>query len=125
MIAAVETYLAVRRAAGFTLSNTEYLLRSVFLKGITSTRRTCSMAGGSRSNVRVADNPLEGQLPMNSLLCKEDFTTLASDPHSTAELSSPGPSSAGRRRRIPVSILAPCQFRLGGGPICEPALAIS
>jgi integrase len=28
MIAAIETYLAVRRAAGFTLSNTEYLLRS-------------------------------------------------------------------------------------------------
>jgi integrase/recombinase XerD len=28
MIAAVETYLAVRRAVGFTLSNTEYLLRS-------------------------------------------------------------------------------------------------
>ena len=28
MIAAVESYLAVRRAAGFTLSNTEYLLRS-------------------------------------------------------------------------------------------------
>ena len=28
MITAVETYLAVRRAAGFTLSNTEYLLRS-------------------------------------------------------------------------------------------------
>jgi integrase/recombinase XerD len=28
MTAAVETYLAVRRAAGFTLSNTEYLLRS-------------------------------------------------------------------------------------------------
>jgi hypothetical protein len=28
MIAAVETYLAVPRAAGFTLSNTEYLLRS-------------------------------------------------------------------------------------------------
>jgi len=28
MIAAVESYLAVRRAAGFTLSSTEYLLRS-------------------------------------------------------------------------------------------------
>jgi integrase/recombinase XerD len=28
MIAAVESYLAVRRAAGFSLSNTEYLLRS-------------------------------------------------------------------------------------------------
>ena len=28
MMAAVETYLAVRRTAGFTLSNTEYLLRS-------------------------------------------------------------------------------------------------
>ena len=28
MIAAVESYLAVRRAVGFTLSNTEYLLRS-------------------------------------------------------------------------------------------------
>ena len=28
MIAAIETYLAVRRTAGFTLSNTEYLLRS-------------------------------------------------------------------------------------------------
>ena len=28
MIAAVESYLAVRRVAGFTLSNTEYLLRS-------------------------------------------------------------------------------------------------
>src|SRR3954468_16286612 len=28
MIKAVEIYLAVRRAAGFTLSNTEYLLRS-------------------------------------------------------------------------------------------------
>ena len=28
MMAAVESYLAVRRAAGFTLSNTEYLLRS-------------------------------------------------------------------------------------------------
>ena len=28
MIAAVESYLAVRQAAGFTLSNTEYLLRS-------------------------------------------------------------------------------------------------
>ncbi len=28
MITAIETYLAVRRAAGFTLSNTEYLLRS-------------------------------------------------------------------------------------------------
>jgi len=28
MMAAVETYLAVRRAAGFTLSNTEYLVRS-------------------------------------------------------------------------------------------------
>lgn len=28
MIAAVESYLVVRRAAGFTLSNTEYLLRS-------------------------------------------------------------------------------------------------
>ena len=28
MIAAVESYLAVRRAGGFTLSNTEYLLRS-------------------------------------------------------------------------------------------------
>jgi integrase/recombinase XerD len=28
MMASVETYLAVRRAAGFTLSNTEYLLRS-------------------------------------------------------------------------------------------------
>ena len=28
MIAAIETYLAVRRAAGFNLSNTEYLLRS-------------------------------------------------------------------------------------------------
>jgi hypothetical protein len=28
MITAVEKYLAVRRAAGFTLSNTEYLLRS-------------------------------------------------------------------------------------------------
>jgi integrase len=28
MIAAVESYLSVRRAAGFTLSNTEYLLRS-------------------------------------------------------------------------------------------------
>ena len=28
MTASVETYLAVRRAVGFTLSNTEYLLRS-------------------------------------------------------------------------------------------------
>src|SRR6266699_1041709 len=28
MITAIETYLVVRRAAGFTLSNTEYLLRS-------------------------------------------------------------------------------------------------
>src|SRR5262249_11890319 len=28
LIAAVESYLAARRAAGFTLSNTEYLLRS-------------------------------------------------------------------------------------------------
>ena len=28
MITAMESYLAVRRAAGFTLSNTEYLLRS-------------------------------------------------------------------------------------------------
>jgi hypothetical protein len=28
MIAAVESYLAVRRVAGFTLSNAEYLLRS-------------------------------------------------------------------------------------------------
>ena len=28
MIAAIETYLAMRRTAGFTLSNTEYLLRS-------------------------------------------------------------------------------------------------
>jgi len=28
LIAAVESYLAVRRAAGFTLSNAEYLLRS-------------------------------------------------------------------------------------------------
>ena len=28
MIEAIETYLAVRRAAGFALSNTEYLLRS-------------------------------------------------------------------------------------------------
>ena len=28
MIAAVESYLAVWRAAGFTLSNTAYLLRS-------------------------------------------------------------------------------------------------
>jgi len=28
MMAAVESYLAVRRATGFTLSNTEYLLRS-------------------------------------------------------------------------------------------------
>jgi hypothetical protein len=28
MIAAVDSYLAVRRAAGFTLSNAEYLLRS-------------------------------------------------------------------------------------------------
>jgi hypothetical protein len=28
MIAAVESYLAVRRAAGFTLSNTEHILRS-------------------------------------------------------------------------------------------------
>ena len=28
MINAVEAYLAVRRAAGFTLSNTDYLLRS-------------------------------------------------------------------------------------------------
>ena len=28
MISAIETYLALRRAAGFTLSNTEYLLRS-------------------------------------------------------------------------------------------------
>src|SRR5580658_1596295 len=28
MITAVESYLAVRRAAGFTLSNTEYFLRS-------------------------------------------------------------------------------------------------
>jgi len=28
MMASVETYLAVRRAVGFTLSKTEYLLRS-------------------------------------------------------------------------------------------------
>jgi integrase/recombinase XerD len=28
MITAIEAYLAVRRAVGFTLSNTEYLLRS-------------------------------------------------------------------------------------------------
>jgi len=28
MITAVESYLAVRRASAFTLSNTEYLLRS-------------------------------------------------------------------------------------------------
>ena len=28
MITAIETYLAMRRAAGFSLSNTEYLLRS-------------------------------------------------------------------------------------------------
>jgi integrase/recombinase XerD len=28
MMAAVDSYLAVRRATGFTLSNTEYLLRS-------------------------------------------------------------------------------------------------
>ena len=28
MIAAVETYLGIRRAAGFVLSNSEYLLRS-------------------------------------------------------------------------------------------------
>ena len=28
MMASVETYLAVRRTVGFTLSNTEYLLRS-------------------------------------------------------------------------------------------------
>jgi hypothetical protein len=28
MMASIETYLAVRRAVGFTLSNTEYLLRS-------------------------------------------------------------------------------------------------
>lgn len=29
MIAAVETYLAVRRLGGFALSNTEYLLRGL------------------------------------------------------------------------------------------------
>jgi integrase/recombinase XerD len=29
MIQAIETYLAMRRTAGFTLSNAEYLLRSL------------------------------------------------------------------------------------------------
>ncbi|MFZ0591947.1 MAG: tyrosine-type recombinase/integrase [Bryobacteraceae bacterium] len=37
MMAAVETYLAVRRSAGFTLSNTEYLLRS--FAGFTADQR--------------------------------------------------------------------------------------
>jgi integrase/recombinase XerD len=39
MIAAIETYLAVRRAAGFTLSNTEYLLRS-FASFVTEQKQT-------------------------------------------------------------------------------------
>jgi len=39
MIAAIETYLAVRRATGFTLSNTEYLLRS-FARFTTDQKQT-------------------------------------------------------------------------------------
>jgi integrase/recombinase XerD len=39
MIAPVETYLAVRRAAGFSLSNTEYLLRS-FAGFVTDQKQT-------------------------------------------------------------------------------------
>ena len=39
MIAAIETYLAVRRAAGFALSNTEYLLRS-FARFATAQKQT-------------------------------------------------------------------------------------
>lgn len=39
MITAVETYLAVRRAVGFTLSNTEYLLRS-FARFATDQKQT-------------------------------------------------------------------------------------
>jgi integrase len=39
MIAAIETYLAVRRAAGFALGNTEYLLRS-FARFATAQKQT-------------------------------------------------------------------------------------
>jgi integrase len=39
MIAAIETYLAVRRATGFALSNTEYLLRS-FARFATAQKQT-------------------------------------------------------------------------------------
>ena len=40
MITAIETYLAVRRAAGFTLSNTGYLLRSFANFATNQSKRT-------------------------------------------------------------------------------------
>jgi integrase/recombinase XerD len=48
MIAAVESYLAVRRAAGFTLSNTEYLLRSFAGFALESKANACPHSNRDR-----------------------------------------------------------------------------
>ena len=52
MMASVETYLAVRRAVGFTLSNTEYLLRS-FADFATDLKETRRSAGIGKNHLAV------------------------------------------------------------------------
>jgi integrase/recombinase XerD len=77
MIAAIETYLAVRRAAGFTLSNTEYLLRS-FARFATDQKqthiRTATTIGWASQARSVAQRHVRYQTVrlLAQYLCVED-----------------------------------------------------
>ena len=68
MIAAVATYLAVRRAVGFTLSNTEYLLRSfaAFAKEPSKSlsAQTVHRVGQPSEVNRTTPYPLSDYLPL-------------------------------------------------------------
>ena len=68
MMAAIDTYLAVRRAVGFTLSNTEYLLRSfaaVRCRSSASTypHRNCHRLGQSSGIGCATAHSLPDRLP--------------------------------------------------------------
>lgn len=97
MINAVEAYLAVRRAAGFTLSNTDYLLRS-FARFATARQatyiRTATVIAWASASVSVAQRHTRYQT-----VCRfADFARLEEPRH---ELPPPNHFGYRKTRRIP------------------------
>lgn len=71
MLKTIETYLALRRATGFAMLNTEYLLKSFAAFAIERGQKACphtnrNRLGGTRTVCRATRCPVESRLPLRA-----------------------------------------------------------